>query len=69
MSSSTIDSLLEKGWMLANSQHAQIKSKEIVRELNAFLDRLPPVVSLELERAARDGVLAIVNKLKGTECL
>jgi len=53
-----------QGYKALNSQQAQIKTREIVQELNAFLDRLPSGTGSELERAARDRALAIVNKFK-----
>jgi len=53
-----------QGYKALNSQQAQIKTREIVQELNAFLDRLPSGTGSELERAARDRALALVNKFK-----
>lgn len=76
---SIVDSLLERGWVLAdsqqhplgklqgckalNSQQAQLKIKAIAQELMAFLHRLPPVAGSELERAARNRALAILSTL------
>ena len=58
-----------QGYKALNSQHAQLKTEEIVQELNAFLGRLPSVAGSELERAAQDRALAILNKFKRTEHL
>ena len=52
-----------QGYKALNRQHAQLKIKETVRELTAFLSR-PPSVTSELERAARDRALAILNKFE-----
>ncbi len=53
-----------EGYKTLNSQHAQFKTEETVQELTAFLDRLPPAEGSELEVAARNRALAILNKFK-----
>ena len=53
-----------QGYKALNSQHAQLKIEETVRELTAFLGRPPSVTGPELERAARKRTLAILNKFK-----
>lgn len=53
-----------QGYKALNSQHAQLKTKETVQELTAFLNRLPSVPGSELERAARDRALAILSTLR-----
>jgi hypothetical protein len=53
-----------QGYKALNSQHAQLKMEEILQELGDFLDRLPLAVSSELERAAQDRALAILNKFE-----
>lgn len=52
-----------QGYKALNSQHAQLRSREIVQELTTFLGGLPSESS-ELERAAHDRALAILDKLK-----
>jgi len=59
-----IDSLREKGWTPADSQHAQLKSQETIKELVTFLDRLPPMAASELEKAAQNRAAAILSKPK-----
>ena len=44
-----------------SGQHAQLKTEEMVRELRAFLDRVPSTEGSELEEAARDRALAILD--------
>lgn len=51
-----------QGYKAPNSQHAQLKTKETIQQLTAFLEELPSVVDSELERAARDRALAILKK-------
>ncbi len=53
-----------QGYKALNREHAQLKTKETLQELRAFLDRLPSMEGSELERAARDRALAILNKFK-----
>ena len=53
-----------QGYKALNSQQAQLKVEETVKELRGFLDRLPLEVNSELERAAQDRALAILNKFK-----
>jgi hypothetical protein len=55
-----------QGYKALNSRHAQLKTAEIARELNAFLDRFPSVAGSELEKAARDRALAILNTINIT---
>lgn len=53
-----------QGHKALNKQHAQLKSKETIKELVAFLDRLPPVLDSELEKTAKDRASALLIKLK-----
>jgi len=53
-----------QGYKALNRQHAQLKTKETIKELVAFLDRLPPMAGSELERAAQNRAAAILIKLK-----
>jgi len=53
-----------QGYKALNNQHAQLKSKETIKELVTFLDRLPPMAGSELERAAQNRAAAILSKLK-----
>ena len=53
-----------QGYKALNREHAQLKTKETLQELKAFLNRLPSVEGSELEIAARDRALAILNKFK-----
>ena len=53
-----------QGYKALNSQHTQLKIKETVRELTAFLGRPPSEAEPELERAARKRTLTILNKFK-----
>lgn len=55
-----------QGYKALNSRHAQLKTEKIARELNAFLDRFPSVAGSELEKAARDRALAILNTINIT---
>lgn len=56
-----------QGFKALNRQHAQLKAKELVQELTAFLARSPSAVDPELERAARNRAQAILDTLKQTE--
>ena len=53
-----------QGYKALNSRHALLKAEKTAQELIAFLDRLPLVASSELERAAQDRALAILDKFK-----
>jgi hypothetical protein len=53
-----------QGYKALNSQHAQLKTKEMVQELTAFLARLSSEASSELEKTAQDRALVILDKLK-----
>jgi hypothetical protein len=52
-----------QGYKMLNSEHAQLRNKEIIRELRAFLDRVPAGQASELERTAKDRALSILRKL------
>ncbi|MFP3880167.1 MAG: DUF1122 family protein [Dehalococcoidia bacterium] len=52
-----------QGHKALNSQHARIKAEETSRELTIFLDRLSTKNISELERAARDRALDILERL------
>lgn len=53
-----------QGYKALNEQHAELKASETVRELTAFLARIPEEENSELEKNARDRALAVLNKLK-----
>ena len=53
-----------QGYKALNRKHTELKDEETTTELTAFLNKLPSVVSSELESAARDRVQAILSKLK-----
>ena len=50
-----------QGYKALNSEHARLRTTETAQELTAFLSRLPSVAGSELERAAKDRALAILN--------
>ena len=54
-----------QGYKALNSRHAQPKTGEAIQELIAFLGKLPSVAGSELERAAQNRALAILNHFKG----
>ena len=53
-----------QGFKALNSHQSQIKMKEIVEELKAFLDKPQSEVDSKLVRAARDRARSILNKLR-----
>ena len=53
-----------QGYKALNSQHAQLKMEETVKELTDFLDRLSSKDVPELERAAQGRALDILNRFK-----
>ena len=52
-----------QGYKALNNQQAQRKTEETAQELKAFLNKPPPAAGSELERAARDRALALLNQL------
>jgi hypothetical protein len=53
-----------QGYKALDEQHAERRAGETVAELTAFLARISEEESSELEKAARDRALAVLNKLK-----
>ena len=53
-----------QGYKALNSQHAKVKIEETIKELTTFFDRLSSKDVSELERAAHDRALAILDKFK-----
>jgi hypothetical protein len=53
-----------QGYKALDEQHAERRANETVAELTAFLARIPEEEISELERAARNRALAVLNKLK-----
>lgn len=53
-----------QGYKALDEQHAERRANETVAELNAFLARTSEEGISELEKAARDRALAVLNKLK-----
>jgi len=53
-----------QGYKALNEQHAQLRAEKTYQELTTFLSRLPPEGASELERAAHDRILVILDRLK-----
>jgi len=53
-----------QGYKALDELHAERRANETVAELTAFLARIPEEEISELEKAARDRALAVLNKLK-----
>jgi hypothetical protein len=51
-----------QGYKALSSEQAQLKTKEIVAELKAFLSRLPSTPESDLDRVARDRARAIISQ-------
>jgi hypothetical protein len=53
-----------QGYKALNNEHAQLKTREMVQELMAFLSKPVSSANSELEQAARNRALAVLSMLK-----